>query len=90
MNNRELEIYNGLKSIGAEIAAFFSDAIKISSLDLETKPYLLGHLSREIESGLRDILAPNNEDYVQYCENVQETIKKKMFHIKNPPQSIRA
>jgi len=80
MNNRELEIYNGLKSIGAEIATFFSDAIKISSLDLETKPYLLGHLSREIESGLRDILAPNNEDYVQYCETCKKQLNKNVSH----------
>jgi hypothetical protein len=40
MNDRENEIYNGLKAIGSEIAVFFYDAIQISQLDFETKPYL--------------------------------------------------
>lgn len=80
MDYRESEIYNGLKLIGPEIAAFFFDAIKLSKLDLDTKPYILSHLSREIESGLRDVLAPNEEVDIQYCSECKQRITKRIPH----------
>ncbi len=80
MNPREQEIYNGLKSIGQEIAAFFEDALKIATSDYGTKPYLLSHLSREIESGLRDILTPKTEEGVIICEKCSQQINRKIGH----------
>ncbi len=68
MTEREKKIHDGLKSIGTEIAAFFQDAIVISKQDIETKPYLLSHLSREIESGLRDVLAVSSLGKIENCE----------------------
>ena len=54
---KQIDIYNGLRSIGEEIAVFFLDGVKIlNNNDLETKSYLLAHIAREIEGGLRDIL----------------------------------
>ena len=80
MNNREIEIYNGLKEIGEEIATFFADAIKIFESDFESKPYLLGHLSREIESGLRDILSPVEKDKAIVCESCKRPLEKRISH----------
>jgi hypothetical protein len=54
---KQIDIYNGLRSIGEEIAVFFLDGVKIlNNNNLETKSYLLAHIAREIEGGLRDIL----------------------------------
>jgi hypothetical protein len=80
MTDREQEIYKGLKSIGPEIAAFFSDAVKIAESDFDTKPYLLSHLSREIESGLRDILTPKNDEEAIYCDKCSSQINRKIGH----------
>lgn len=80
MTEREQEIYKGLKSIGPEIAAFFSDAVKIAESDFDTKPYLLSHLSREIESGLRDILTPKNDEEAIYCDKCSSQINRKIGH----------
>ncbi len=80
MTERENQIHRGLKSIGAEIAVFFQDAVAISKLDIETKPYLLSHLSREIESGLRDILAPSTSEENKICEACSRPINQKQGH----------
>jgi len=55
--NYQQRIYEGLKQIGGEIAAFYLDGIKIYQSKLTTKSYLLAHIAREIECGLRDIFA---------------------------------
>ena len=58
LNARQREIYQNLKSIGPEIAAYYLDGIKILySTDLETAASLLAHIAREIDGGLRDILS---------------------------------
>ena len=63
LDPKQLEIYKGLKTIGPEISAFFHDGIKIlNSNNLETKSYLLAHIAREIEGGLRDILSPKEKE----------------------------
>ena len=80
MNSREIEIYNGLKAIGEEIATFFADAIKIFESDFESKPYLLGHLSREIESRLRNVLSPVEKEKTIVCEACNHPIEKKISH----------
>ena len=56
MDSRQIEIYKGLKTIGNEIAAFYSDGIKVANSDHDVKAYLLAHIAREIEGGLKDVL----------------------------------
>ena len=57
LNARQREIYQNLKSIGPEIAAYYLDGIRILQRgDLETSASLLAHIAREIDGGLRDIL----------------------------------
>ena len=58
LNARQREIYQNLKSIGPEIAAYYLDGIRILQCeDLETSASLLAHIAREIDGGLRDILS---------------------------------
>lgn len=58
LEDYQMEIFENLKLIGEEIASFYLDGIKIyKSGFFQTKPYLLAHVAREIESGLRDIWA---------------------------------
>jgi hypothetical protein len=80
MTNREQEIYNGLLEIGPEIAVFFKDAIKISKMEIDSKPYLLSHLAREIESGLRDILVSREKEDSKICDSCLQQINKKIGH----------
>ncbi len=80
MTERQLEIHKGLSSIGTEIAAFYHDGVIISEMDLDTKPYLLGHLSREIESGLRDVLTPKSLQDIEVCEGCSRPLNRKIGH----------
>ena len=58
LNARQREIYQNLRSIGPEIAAYYLDGIQILQReDLETSASLLAHIAREIDGGLRDILS---------------------------------
>ena len=58
LDARQRAIYEGLKNIGEEIAAFYLDGLKILQDDnLQTSAYLLAHVAREIDGGLRDILS---------------------------------
>lgn len=58
LNALQREIYQNLKSIGPEIAAYYLDGIRILQReDLETSASLLAHIAREIDGGLRDILS---------------------------------
>ena len=58
LNARQREIYQNLKSIGPEIAAYYLDGIRIlEDENLETAASLLAHVAREIDGGLRDILS---------------------------------
>lgn len=58
LNARQRAIYQGLKNIGEEIEAFYLDGLKVLQSDnLQTAAYLLAHIAREIDGGLRDILS---------------------------------
>lgn len=58
LDAKQRQIYEGLRSIGPEISAFYLDGVRIlKGNDFETKSYLLAHLAREIEGGLRDVLS---------------------------------
>ena len=69
---KQLDIYKGLKEIGEEIASFYLDGVFILNNNFKTKSYLLAHLAREIDGGLRDFLVMNpeiNEIFCILCEN---------------------
>ncbi|MCK5260840.1 MAG: hypothetical protein KAJ44_01515 [Thermoplasmatales archaeon] len=74
LDTKQLEIYKGLKNIGSEISAFYLDGIKIfNSNNLETKSYLLAHIAREIEGGLRNVLVCK-EKSVKKCKECGQSI----------------
>ena len=62
LSARQAEIYRNLEAIGPEIAAFYLSGVKVlQNEDLETSSYLLAHIAREIEGGLRDVLSTDQE-----------------------------
>ena len=64
---RQHDIHRNLRSIGEEIAAFYLDGLKIlHDGNLQTAASLLGHLAKEIDSGLKDLL-PTKEDTNALC-----------------------
>ena len=62
MTSKETLIYEGLKSIRPEIAAFYMDGIALKNIDFSSKSNVLAHLLREIEGGLRDIYKISEEE----------------------------
>jgi len=73
LNARQREIYQNLKSIGPEIAAYYLDGIRILQReDLETSASLLAHIAREIDGGLRDILSENLEEKLEFVIRVPD------------------
>ncbi len=72
LSPRQDEIHRSLQAIGPEIAAFYLDGVKILQSDsLETSSYLLAHIAREIEGGLRDVLSTDPEK-----KKIQKQLKK--------------
>ena len=64
---RQTEIYRNLKDIGPEIAAFYRDGVKIlRNKELETAANLLAHVAREIDGGLRRILAGRRKEKLEF------------------------
>lgn len=69
-------IYVGLKSIGEEISTFYLDALKtLNNRDVLTKSYLVSHLAREIDGGLRDIFCITDIEK-EKCKECGQEIKK--------------
>ena len=58
---RQKRIFEGLSAIGQEIAGFYEAGLKIYYEDCPNGAYLLIHTAREIDGGLRDILAVDYE-----------------------------
>ena len=94
LNAQQRAIYENLKSIGEEIAAYYLDGIRILQYkDLETAASLLAHVAREIDGGLRDILEGNIEKEPEFTiihtpdgETLQFKKRKKPFEfeVKTP------
>ena len=75
---RQNKIYRNLQDIGPEIAAFYLDGVKILRSDnFETAPYLLAHITREIDGGLRDILS-SKEDKAKIQKQLTKEILAKI------------
>ena len=72
LSPRQAEIYRNLEAIGPEIAAFYLSAVKVLQKDdIEASSYLLAHIAREIEGGLRDVLSTDQEK-----RKIQKHLKK--------------
>ena len=64
---RQQKIYRNLQDIGPEIAAFYRDGVKIlQNKELETASNLLAHIAREIDGGLRNLLAGRREEKLEF------------------------
>ena len=75
---RQNKIYRNLQDIGPEIAAFYLDGVKMLRADnFETAPYLLAHITREIDGGLRDILS-SDEDKAEIQKRLTKEILAKI------------
>ena len=62
LSPQQVEIYRNLEAIGPEIAAFYLSGVKVlQNENIETSSYLLAHIAREIEGGLRDVLSADEE-----------------------------
>lgn len=79
MTEKQHEIYNSLKAIGEEISEFYKDGVTIISTGLVTKSYLLGHILREIDGGLRDIFGQSKENKEKFQKNLSEDELAKLF-----------
>ena len=78
MTDQQNEIYKGLNSIGPEIANFYFDGINILSCDLASKSYILAHLLREIDGGLRDIFEQKRKKE-QFQKEITTDALEKLF-----------
>lgn len=62
LSSQQRDIHINLKNIGEEIAAFYLDGLKIQTVrNLQTAASLLGHIAKEIDSGLKDLLPPKED-----------------------------
>ncbi len=60
LEDYQKRIYEGLGAIGPEVAQFYLDGVRLlNSAVFGAKAYLLAHVAREIEGGLREVLLPN-------------------------------
>ena len=67
LSPRQSEIYRNLEAIGPEIAAFYLSGVKVlQNDDLETSSYLLAHIAREIDGGLRDVLSGKQKEELEF------------------------
>ena len=73
LSPRQSEIYRNLEAIGPEIAAFYLDGIRIlQNEDLETAANLLGHITREIDGGLRNILSEDRKEELEFVVSMPD------------------
>ena len=85
LNARQRAIYQGLKDIGEEIAAFYLDGLKILQDDnLQTAAYLLAHVAREIDGGLRDILSSDEAK-----KNIQKQLTTEVLAKFGDPSELK-
>lgn len=78
LKENQVKIYNGLKTIGNEIVSFYVDGVRIiNDQGFVTKAYLLAHIAREIDGGLRDLLSDdiNNPKF----ENIESNHLKSIL-----------
>lgn len=73
MTKQETSILDGLKMLAPEAAAFLKSGLLIfNDHSIEVRSYLLAHIAREIEGGIRDILC--SKDRHEICEKCGKSI----------------
>lgn len=79
----QLKIYSGLKTIGEEIASFYLDGVRlVKDNNYISKAYLIAHIAREIDGGLREILAPKDiKEKLQKTMTFEEEHKEIKGHV---------
>ena len=87
LSPRQVEIYRNLEAVGPEIAAFYLSGVKVlQNDDLETSSYLLAHIAREIEGGLRDVLSEKREEHLEFVVHMPNG--EKLTHEKRIKDTI--
>jgi hypothetical protein len=85
LSHQQREIHRNLKYIGEEIAAFYLDGLKILQDDnLQTGAYLLAHIAREIDGGLRDILSSD-----EVKKNIQQQLTTEVLAKFGDPDELK-
>ncbi|MEN9978751.1 MAG: hypothetical protein ABIK38_00195, partial [candidate division WOR-3 bacterium] len=75
LTERQKEVLKGLQEIGEEIATLYRDGISILNSDLASKSYLLAHIAREIEGGIRDVWLTGKKSPAARCPKCGSVIK---------------
>lgn len=71
LSPEQWEIYEGLKGIGEEISSLYFDGCRIlTSEKYKSKSYLLMHLAREIDGGIRTIWGTNKPEKCSVCGKI--------------------
>ena len=98
LSPRQAEIHRNLEAIGPEIAAFYLSGVKVlQDDDLETSAYLLAHIAREIEGGLRDVLSEKREEHLEFVVHMpngerlthEKRIKDTIEFVVDTPGSVK-
>ena len=98
LSPQQSEIYRNLQAIGPEIAAFYLSGVKVlQDDDLETSSYLLAHIAREIEGGLRDVLSEKREEHLEFVVHMpngeksthEKRVKDTLEFVIDTPGSVK-
>ena len=74
--DKELSIMDSLKLISPELAVFYKDGLYIKKYPFESKSYILAHLLREIDGGLRNVFENQTYTIEVKCENAVKQKEK--------------
>lgn len=74
--DKELSIIDSLKLISPKLAVFYKDGLYIKKYPFESKSYILAHLLREIDGGLRDVFENQTHVIEVKCEKCGKTERK--------------
>lgn len=75
-SDKELSILDSLRLIRPELAAFYKDGLYIKKHPFDSKSYILAHLMREIDGGLRDVFDKQVNAVEVKCEKCGKPEKK--------------
>ena len=75
LSDKEISILDSLKLIKPELAVFYKDGLRLKKVSLDSKSYILAHLLREIDSGLREVFDRKINIIETKCENCGHTVR---------------
>jgi len=75
LEHYQQDIFKNLKEIGDEISALYLDGVSVyHNSNIKAKACILGHIAREIDGGLRDILSPKSVK-----RNIEQNLDPKLL-----------